>query len=60
MWYWTKILFLVLLGAVVVWLAYEFVTFPSISKLRNENPTTSSMIEYRLAEMQAEGKQPQK
>jgi monofunctional biosynthetic peptidoglycan transglycosylase len=60
MWYWTKILFLVLLGAVVVWLAYEFVTFPSISKLRNENPTTSSMIEYRISEAKKEGKEPRK
>jgi Tfp pilus assembly protein PilO len=50
MWYWTKILFLVLVGAVVVWLGYEFVTFPSIiDKLRTENPATSSMIEYRFA-----------
>ncbi len=60
MWYWTKILFSILCGAVAVWLIYEIVTFPSISKLRTENPTTSSMIEYRLSEMQAEGKQPQK
>lgn len=60
MWYWTKILFLVLVGAVVVWLGYEFITFPSISKLRTENPTTSSMIEFRIAEAQKEGKEPRK
>ena len=60
MWYWTKILFLILLGAIGVWLAYELITFPSISKLRSENPTTSSMIEYRLSEARADGKEPRK
>jgi monofunctional biosynthetic peptidoglycan transglycosylase len=60
MWYWVKVLFLVLVGAVAVWLAYEAITFPPISKLRTENPTTSSMIEYRLSEAQKEGREPRK
>jgi monofunctional glycosyltransferase len=60
MWYWTKVLFLVLVGAVVVWLGYEFITFPSISKLRTENPQTSSMIEYRISEAKKEGREPRK
>src|SRR5688572_28702329 len=60
MWYWTKVLFLILLGALGVWLLYEIITFPSISKLRTENPTTSSMIEYRLSEARAESKEPKK
>lgn len=60
MWYWTKILTLVLIGAVVVWLGYEFVTFPSISKLRTENPATSSMIEYRLGQAREENREPRK
>jgi monofunctional biosynthetic peptidoglycan transglycosylase len=60
MWYWTKVLFLVLIGAIVVWLGYEFATFPSISKLRSENPATSSMIEYRLSQAREEGKEPRK
>ena len=60
MWYWTKILFFVLVGAVLVWLGYEFFTFPSISKLRNENPTTTSMIEYRISEAKANGTEPKK
>lgn len=60
MWYWTKVLFLVLVGAVGVWLLYEFVTFPSISKLRTENPTTSSMIEYRISQAKEEGKEARK
>ncbi len=60
MWYWTKVLFFTLLGAIVVWLAFEYFTFPNISKLRNENPTTTSLIEYRIKETQAEGKTPTK
>jgi monofunctional biosynthetic peptidoglycan transglycosylase len=60
MWYWTKVLFLVLIGAVLVWIGYEFVTFPSISKLRTENPQTSSMIEYRLQQAREENREPRK
>nr|MBA3785899.1 hypothetical protein [Acidobacteriota bacterium] len=60
MWYWTKVLFLILVGAILVWGAYEYITFPNISKLRSENPTTSSMIEYRIAEARAEGQEPRK
>ena len=60
MWYWVKVLFLVLVGAVGLWLLYEIVTFPSISRLRDENPTTTSMIEFRLSEAKAEGREPKK
>ncbi len=49
MWYWVKILFLVFVGAIAVWIGYELITFPNISSLRNENPTTSSLIEYRIS-----------
>lgn len=60
MWYWTKVLFLILAGALLVWFLYELVTFPAISRLRNENPTTTSMIEYRLSQATAEGREPRK
>ena len=60
MWYWTKITFLIFAGAVAVWLLYELVTFPAISRLRDENPTTSSLIEYRLAEARANGTEQRK
>lgn len=60
MWYWTKVLTLILIGAVLVWAAYEVITFPNIGKLRTENPTTSSMIEYRLSEAKANGQEPKK
>ncbi len=60
MWYWVKVLFLIFVGALGVWLLYELVTFPGISRLRNENPTTSSMIEFRISEAKAEGREPRK
>jgi monofunctional biosynthetic peptidoglycan transglycosylase len=60
MWYWTKILFLVFVGAVVIWLAFEFFTFPAISSMKTENPMTTSLIEYRLATKRAAGQTPRK
>jgi monofunctional biosynthetic peptidoglycan transglycosylase len=60
MWYWVKVLFLIFAGAVGVWLLYELITFPNISRLRTENPTTTSMIEYRISEAVADGKEPKK
>src|ERR1043166_2937965 len=60
MWRWTKIIFLILAGAVAVWLLFELITFPNISKLREENPTTTSMIEYRLSQAKADGREPRK
>src|SRR3954464_3597422 len=60
MWSWTKLIFLILSGAVAVWLLFEIVTFPNISKLREENPTTTSLIEYRISQAQAEGREPRK
>ncbi|MET0753871.1 MAG: biosynthetic peptidoglycan transglycosylase [Pyrinomonadaceae bacterium] len=60
MWYWIKVLFLVLIGALVVWLGYEFITFPNTAKLRTENPTTTSMIEYRISEAKQENREPRK
>jgi monofunctional biosynthetic peptidoglycan transglycosylase len=60
MWYWVKVLFLIFVGAIVIWLGYELVTFPGISRLRNENPTTSSMIEYRISQARSEGREARK
>jgi monofunctional biosynthetic peptidoglycan transglycosylase len=56
MWFWTKTLVLAFLGIVLLWAIYEIVTFPNISRLSTENPTTTSLIEYRLAEARSEGK----
>jgi len=60
MWYWTKVLFLVLVGSLLLWFAYEVITFPSISKLRSENPTTTSLIEYRISEAKTDNAEPKK
>ncbi len=60
MWYWTKLLFLILTGAIVVWAAYEFYTFPKVYKLRNENPVTTSMMEARISEAKSEGREPKR
>jgi monofunctional glycosyltransferase len=60
MWYWIKTLFLIFVGAVIVWLAYELITFPNISKLKTENPTTTSMIENRVNEDIEAGRKPNK
>ncbi len=60
MWYWTKVLFLIFLGAILVWFLYELVTFPSISSLRTENPVTTSMIEHRLSEAHEAGREARK
>jgi monofunctional biosynthetic peptidoglycan transglycosylase len=59
-WYWTKVLFLIFVGAFLIWIAFEFFTFPDIGKLRTENPATTSMIEYRLSTKRAEGATPKK
>jgi len=60
MWYWTKVLFLILIGSIVVWAAYEFYTFPKVHKLRNENPITTSMMEARISEARQEGREPKR
>jgi monofunctional biosynthetic peptidoglycan transglycosylase len=57
-WYWTKVLFLILVGSLLAWLAYELITFPSISRLKTENPTTTSLIEYRKSQSVSEGREP--
>jgi monofunctional biosynthetic peptidoglycan transglycosylase len=45
----------VLVGVFVGWLCYEFITFPSISRLRTENPATTSLMETRIKEAEARG-----
>lgn len=49
-----------MVGALIVWLAFEVITFPDIGKLKTENPTTTSLIEYRISTKQSEGATPRK
>lgn len=49
-----------LVGVFIGWLGYEFITFPSISRLRAENPATTSLIETRIREARARGEEPKR
>ena len=57
-WRWIKVWVLVLVGVLIGWLCYEFITFPSISRLRDQNPSTTAMIDTRAQEAVARGEQP--
>jgi monofunctional biosynthetic peptidoglycan transglycosylase len=55
-----KTLVLVLLGIFVGIVAYEAIMFIRISRLRTENPVTTSMIETRINEAEAAGQEPKR
>lgn len=55
-----KSLLLVFLGLVIGLIAYEAIMFIRISRLRSENPVTTSLIEARVAEEKARGEQPKR
>jgi monofunctional biosynthetic peptidoglycan transglycosylase len=57
---WIKISFVTVIGASLVWMAFEFLTFPNLAKLRSENPTSTSLIDARIADAESQGKKPQK
>src|SRR5437870_2701472 len=60
MWRSIKIFLLALVGGLVGWLIFEVATFPNISRLRAENPASTSMIETRINEAKARGEQPKR
>src|SRR6266542_4200508 len=55
-----KILLLVFLGICVGVVAYEAIMFIRVSRLRSENPVTTSMIEARAKEAQTSRQQPKR
>ncbi|HEV2706353.1 MAG TPA: biosynthetic peptidoglycan transglycosylase [Pyrinomonadaceae bacterium] len=55
-----KTVCLILLALLMAWIVYEVVTFPRISRLRTQNPETTSMIETRLEEARKEGREPKR
>ena len=57
MWRRIKIIILGLGAVLLLVLLYEFITFPSISSLRTENPTTTSLIEARVSEARERNQQ---
>lgn len=60
MWRAVKLVALLLVGIVISLAGYEYLTFPSISRLRDQNPSITSLIEERTAEAKAEGIQPKR
>jgi monofunctional glycosyltransferase len=55
-----KGLLLVFLGIFIGFIAYQAILFIRISRLRTENPVTTSLIEARAKEAQARGQEPKR
>jgi monofunctional biosynthetic peptidoglycan transglycosylase len=49
-------LFLLILAAVVIFIAWEWITFPNVAELATQPPTTTAFMERRKADLRAEGK----
>ncbi len=60
MWRLIKVVFLGLLALFTLWIVYEVATFPRVSRLRTQNPETTSMIETRIREARAAGREPRR
>jgi monofunctional glycosyltransferase len=50
---WIKIGSVTIIGALLVWATVELLTFPNVARLRTENPTTTSLIEARVADAES-------
>jgi monofunctional biosynthetic peptidoglycan transglycosylase len=55
-----RMLFLVLLGIVIGMVVYEGIFFVRVWRLRNNNPSSTSLIDTRIQEAQAKGQQPKR
>ena len=51
-----KRLFLVILAAVAIWLAYELITFPDVARLATENPKSTAFMDQRRELLRDAGK----
>jgi monofunctional glycosyltransferase len=61
MWGWIKRIFLGMLLGLVLALGYVFVSYTyTISKLRDQNPSSTSLIDWRMQEAKARGEQPKR
>ena len=49
-------LFLIALAAIVLFVAYEYITFPDVAPLAKEMPRTTAFMDARRAELRAAGK----
>ena len=50
----------VLVGVLLGWVTYEWLTFPDLARLRDQNPETTAMVEARAREARARGEQPRR
>jgi monofunctional biosynthetic peptidoglycan transglycosylase len=60
MWRWFKRIVLTVFVALLIFVFYEVITFPHVSKLRTENPQTTALIESRAQEARDKGEQPRR
>ncbi|HEX8843547.1 MAG TPA: transglycosylase domain-containing protein [Pyrinomonadaceae bacterium] len=49
-----------LIGVLLGWLIYEWLTFPDLSRLKDHNPETTALIEIRARQARARGEQPKR
>jgi monofunctional glycosyltransferase len=59
-WSWKKRVLVAFLLMLVLWLAYEWITYPDTALLAHENPKTTAWMEMRDNEERAEGKKPRR
>jgi monofunctional glycosyltransferase len=55
-----RLFFLVIIGAVVGFLAYQAIMLVRVWRLRSTNPSSTSLIDARISEAQARGQQPKR
>jgi monofunctional biosynthetic peptidoglycan transglycosylase len=55
-----RLLFLVVLGVIIGMVVYEGIMFVQVFSLRSRNPSSTSLIDTRIAEAQARGQQPRR
>src|SRR5215210_6941601 len=60
MWRIIKLTSFGLIGVLLGWLVYEWLTFPDLARLKDHNPETTAMIEARAREARARGEQPRR
>ncbi len=60
LWKLTQMIALGVVAFIVFALLYELATFPRVSKLRDNNPETTALIEARLREARERGEQPKR
>jgi monofunctional biosynthetic peptidoglycan transglycosylase len=49
-----------IIGIILGWLIYEWLSFPNLSNLKDHNPETTAMIETRAREARARGEEPKR